>query len=128
MNGAGLAMATMDAIVLHGGRPANFLDVGGGASPEKVANAFRIVMQDPNVRTILVNIFAGINRCDWIAQGVVQATRDQEITVPVVVRLAGTNVEEGRAILDGSGLDLIQAEDLDDAAARAVAAVQGAPA
>ena len=128
VNGAGLAMATMDAIVLHGGRPANFLDVGGGASPEKVANAFRIVMQDPNVRTILVNIFAGINRCDWIAQGVVQATRDQAITVPVVVRLAGTNVEEGRAILDGSGLDLIQAEDLDDAAARAVASVAGAPA
>jgi succinyl-CoA synthetase beta subunit len=123
VNGAGLAMATMDAIVLHGGRPANFLDVGGGASPEKVANAFRIVMQDPNVRTILVNIFAGINRCDWIAQGVVQATRDQAITVPVVVRLAGTNVEEGRAILVESGLDLIQAEDLDDAAARAVAAV-----
>jgi succinyl-CoA synthetase beta subunit/malate-CoA ligase subunit beta len=123
VNGAGLAMATMDAIVLHGGRPANFLDVGGGASPEKVANAFRIVMQDPNVRTILVNIFAGINRCDWIAQGVVQATRDQAITVPVVVRLAGTNVDEGRAILDASGLDLIQAEDLDDAAAKAVAAV-----
>jgi succinyl-CoA synthetase beta subunit/malate-CoA ligase subunit beta len=135
VNGAGLAMATMDAIVLHGGRPANFLDVGGGASPEKVANAFRIVLQDPNVRAILVNIFAGINRCDWIAQGVVQATRDQSIGVPVIVRLAGTNVEEGRAILDGSGLDLIQAEDLDDAAAKAVAAVaasaaraEGAPA
>ncbi len=128
VNGAGLAMATMDAIVLHGGRPANFLDVGGGASPEKVANAFRIVMQDPNVRTILVNIFAGINRCDWIAQGVVQATRDQAITVPVVVRLAGTNVDEGRAILDESGLDLIQAEDLDDAASKAVAAVDGVPA
>ncbi len=115
VNGAGLAMGTMDAIVLHGGRPANFLDVGGGASPEKVANAFRIVLQDPNVRAILVNIFAGINRCDWIAQGVVQATRDQAIGVPVIVRLAGTNVEAGRAILDGSGLDLIQAEDLDDA-------------
>jgi succinyl-CoA synthetase beta subunit len=133
VNGAGLAMATMDAIVLHGGRPANFLDVGGGASPEKVANAFRIVMQDPNVRAILVNIFAGINRCDWIAQGVVQATRDQTIQVPVVVRLAGTNVMEGRRILDESGLDLIQAEDLDDAAGRAVAAVdagstEGAPA
>jgi len=123
VNGAGLAMATMDAIVLHGGRPANFLDVGGGASPEKVANAFRIVMQDPNVRAILVNIFAGINRCDWIAQGVVQATRHQSIAVPVIVRLAGTNVEEGRAILDASGLDLIQAEDLDDAAARAVSSV-----
>jgi malate-CoA ligase subunit beta len=133
VNGAGLAMATMDAIVLHGGRPANFLDVGGGASPEKVANAFRIVMQDANVRAILVNIFAGINRCDWIAQGVVQATRDQTIQVPVVVRLAGTNVMEGRRILDESGLDLIQAEDLDDAAGRAVAAVdagstEGAPA
>jgi succinyl-CoA synthetase beta subunit/malate-CoA ligase subunit beta len=128
VNGAGLAMATMDAIVLHGGRPANFLDVGGGASPEKVANAFRIVMQDPNVRAILVNIFAGINRCDWIAQGVVQATRDQSIAVPVIVRLAGTNVEEGRAILDASGLDLIQADDLDHAAAKAVAAVQAVPA
>ena len=96
VNGAGLAMATMDAIVQHGGRPANFLDVGGGASPEKIANAFRIVLKDPNVRAILVNIFAGINRCDWIAQGVVQATRDQAIGVPVIVRLAGTNVEEGR--------------------------------
>jgi succinyl-CoA synthetase beta subunit len=128
VNGAGLAMATMDAIVLHGGRPANFLDVGGGASPEKVANAFRIVMQDPNVRAILVNIFAGINRCDWIAQGVVQAARDQSIAVPVIVRLAGTNVEEGRAILDASGLDLIQADDLDHAAAKAVAAVQAVPA
>jgi succinyl-CoA synthetase beta subunit/malate-CoA ligase subunit beta len=122
VNGAGLAMATMDAIVVHGGRPANFLDVGGGASPDKVANAFRIVLKDPNVRAILVNIFAGINRCDWIAQGVVQATRDQEIAVPVIVRLAGTNVEEGRRILDESGLELIQAEDLDDAAGKAVAA------
>jgi succinyl-CoA synthetase beta subunit/malate-CoA ligase subunit beta len=135
VNGAGLAMGTMDAIVVHGGRPANFLDVGGGASPEKVANAFRIVMKDPNVKAILVNIFAGINRCDWIAQGVVQATRDQAIEVPVVVRLAGTNVDLGRQILDESGLDLIQAADLDDAAAKAVAAaadtdarLEGAPA
>src|SRR2546426_5471196 len=104
VNGAGLAMGTMDAIVHHGGRPANFLDVGGGASPEKIANAFRIVLKDPNVKVILVNIFAGINRCDWIAQGVVQATRDQEIGVPVIVRLAGTNVQEGRKILDTSGL------------------------
>jgi succinyl-CoA synthetase beta subunit len=126
VNGAGLAMATMDAIVVHGGRPANFLDVGGGASPEKVANAFRIVLKDPNVRAILVNIFAGINRCDWIAQGVVQATRDQRIGVPVIVRLAGTNIEEGRRILDGSGLALIRADDLDDAAAKAVASVEGA--
>ena len=121
VNGAGLAMATMDAIVHHNGRPANFLDVGGGASPEKIANAFRIVLKDPNVKAILVNIFAGINRCDWIAAGVVQATRDQEINVPVIVRLAGTNVEAGRKILDESGLALIQAEDLDDAAAKAVA-------
>jgi succinyl-CoA synthetase beta subunit len=127
VNGAGLAMATMDAIVVHGGRPANFLDVGGGASPEKVANAFRIVMKDPNVKTILVNIFAGINRCDWIAQGVVQATRDQEIAVPVIVRLAGTNVDEGRRILDDSGLDLVQADDLDDAATKAVASVASQP-
>jgi succinyl-CoA synthetase beta subunit/malate-CoA ligase subunit beta len=125
VNGAGLAMATMDAIVVHGGRPANFLDVGGGASPEKVANAFRIVLKDPNVRVILVNIFAGINRCDWIAQGVVQATRDQRVEVPVIVRLAGTNVDEGRRILDESGLALIQAEDLDDAAAKAVGALEG---
>ena len=122
VNGAGLAMGTMDAIVHHGGRPANFLDVGGGASPEKIANAFHIVLKDPNVRAILVNIFAGINRCDWIAQGVVQATHDQAIEVPVIVRLAGTNVEEGRKILDASGLALIQAEDLDDAARKAVAA------
>jgi succinyl-CoA synthetase beta subunit len=130
VNGAGLAMGTMDAIVVHGGRPANFLAVGGGASPEKVANAFRIVMKDPNVKAIMVNIFAGINRCDWIAQGVVQATRDQAIEVPVVVRLAGTNVELGRKILDESGLDLIQAADLDDAAAKAVAAAsrEGVPA
>lgn len=123
VNGAGLAMATMDAIVFHGGRPANFLDVGGGATPEKVANAFRIVQKDPNVATILVNIFAGINRCDWVAQGVVQATRDQDVKVPVIVRLAGTNVEEGKRILDESGLALIQADDLDDAAGKAVAAV-----
>jgi malate-CoA ligase subunit beta len=123
VNGAGLAMATMDAVVLHGGRPANFLDVGGGATPEKVANAFRIVQKDPSVRAILVNIFAGINRCDWIAQGVVQATRDQDIAVPIVVRLAGTNVEAGRRILAESGLELIQAEDLDDAAGKAVASL-----
>ncbi len=125
VNGAGLAMATMDAVTLHGGRPANFLDVGGGASPEKVSNAFRIVLKDPNVKAILVNIFAGINRCDWIAQGVVQATRNQEIEVPIVVRLAGTNVEEGRRILAESGLAFITADDLDDAAAKAVAALEG---
>ena len=102
VNGAGLAMATMDAITLHGGRPANFLDVGGGASPEKIANAFRIVLQDPNVKVILINIFAGINRCDWVATGIVQAMRDQKIKIPIVVRLAGTNVEKGQAILNPS--------------------------
>ncbi|MEA3411498.1 MAG: ADP-forming succinate--CoA ligase subunit beta, partial [Pseudomonadota bacterium] len=125
VNGAGLAMATMDAIVLHGGRPANFLDVGGGASPEKIANAFRIVLADDNVKAILVNIFAGINRCDWVATGLVQAMEEQEIQIPVVARLAGTNVEEGNRILDESGLTLIRAENLDDAAARVIAAEQG---
>jgi succinyl-CoA synthetase beta subunit len=126
VNGAGLAMATMDAITLHGGRPANFLDVGGGASPEKVANAFRIVLQDPSVRTILVNIFAGINRCDWIAEGIVRATEDLDVSVPIVVRLAGTRVAEGHQILNESGLALTLAADLDDAAAKAVAATQEA--
>jgi succinyl-CoA synthetase beta subunit len=117
-------MATMDAIVLHGGRPANFLDVGGGASPEKVANAFRIVMEDPNVRTILVNIFAGINRCDWVAQGVVQAAREIELQIPLVVRLAGTNVEEGRRILKESNLPIITADSLAEAADRVVGALK----
>jgi succinyl-CoA synthetase beta subunit/malate-CoA ligase subunit beta len=124
VNGAGLAMATMDAITLHGGRPANFLDVGGGASPEKIANAFRIVLEDPKVRTILLNIFAGINRCDWVAAGIVQAIRDQHIAVPVVVRLAGTNVEEGRRIMQESGLGYIEAENLDDAARKVVEALE----
>ena len=116
VNGAGLAMATMDAISFHGGKPANFLDVGGGASPEKVGNAFRIVLQDPNVKIILVNIFAGINRCDWIAEGLVQAMHDQDINVPIVVRLAGTNVEKGAPILEASGFPFIMADNLDDAA------------
>jgi succinyl-CoA synthetase beta subunit/malate-CoA ligase subunit beta len=125
VNGAGLAMASLDAITLHGGRPANFLDVGGGASPEKVTNACRIVLQDPKVKAILVNIFAGINRCDWIAQGLIQACGQLNIQVPLVVRLAGTNVEEGRKILADSGLAFITAENLDAAAAKAVAIVQG---
>jgi succinyl-CoA synthetase beta subunit/malate-CoA ligase subunit beta len=125
VNGAGLAMATMDAITLHGARPANFLDVGGGATPEKVSNAFRIVLTDPNVKTILVNIFAGINRCDWIAEGIVAASRELEIDVPIVARLAGTNVEEGRRILAESGLALTAAENLDDAAAAAVSSLNG---
>jgi succinyl-CoA synthetase beta subunit len=122
VNGAGLAMATMDAITLHGGRPANFLDVGGGATPEKVANAFHIVLQDPAVKIILINIFAGINRCDWIATGIIQAMRDQNIKIPIIVRLAGTNVEEGRAILNTSQFPFIIASNLDDAAEKAVSA------
>ncbi len=125
VNGAGLAMATMDAITLHGGRPANFLDVGGGASPEKVTNACRIVMEDPNVKALLVNIFAGINRCDWIATGLIQAYQTLNIELPMVVRLAGTNVEQGRRILEESGLPFVQAANLDDAAAKAVATVKG---
>ena len=125
VNGAGLAMATMDAISFHNGKPANFLDVGGGASPEKVGNAFRIVLQDPNVKAILVNIFAGINRCDWIADGLVQAMRDQDIKVPIVVRLAGTNVELGAPILKDSGFPFIMADNLDDAATKVVAALEG---
>ena len=128
VNGAGLAMATMDAISFHGGKPANFLDVGGGASPEKVENAFRIVLQDPNVRIILVNIFAGINRCDWIAEGLVQAMRDLKIGVPIVVRLAGTNVDAGRAILAASAFPFIMADNLDDAATRVMATLRGTPA
>ncbi len=125
VNGAGLAMASLDAITLHGGAPANFLDVGGGASPEKVTNACRIVLEDPNVKCILVNIFAGINRCDWIAKGLIQACDSLQIKVPLIVRLAGTNVEEGRKILAESGLSFITAENLDAAAAKAVAIVKG---
>jgi len=124
VNGAGLAMATMDAISFHKGKPANFLDVGGGASPEKVGNAFRIVLQDPNVKIILVNIFAGINRCDWIAEGLVQAMRDQQINVPIVVRLAGTNVEKGGPILAASGFPFIMADNLDDAATKVMATLE----
>ena len=127
VNGAGLAMASLDAIILHGGRPANFLDVGGGASPEKVTNACRIVLEDPNVKCILVNIFAGINRCDWIAQGLIQACEILKIKIPLIVRLAGTNVEEGRNILVESGLSFITAENLDAAAAKAVATCRDKP-
>ncbi|UWQ78727.1 malate--CoA ligase subunit beta [Leisingera sp. S132] len=122
VNGAGLAMATMDTIKLAGGEPANFLDIGGGATPERVAKAFRLVMSDSNVQAVLVNIFAGINRCDWVAEGVVQALREVEVDVPVVVRLAGTNVEEGQKILAQSGLPLIRATSLMEAAERAVGA------
>ncbi len=122
INGAGLAMATMDMIKLAGGEPANFLDIGGGASPERVVRAFRTVLTDGGVSVILVNIFAGINRCDWVAEGVVQAYREVGLTIPVVVRLAGTNVEEGNRIIAESGLPLITADTLADAAAKAVAA------
>jgi succinyl-CoA synthetase beta subunit/malate-CoA ligase subunit beta len=125
VNGAGLAMATMDSISFHKGKPANFLDVGGGASPEKVGNAFRIVLQDPNVKIILVNIFAGINRCDWIAEGLIKAMQELQIEVPIVVRLAGTNVEKGAAMLEESGLDFIMADNLDDASTKVMAALGG---
>ena len=126
VNGAGLAMATMDMIKHAGGEPANFLDVGGGASPDRVATAFRLVLSDRNVKAILVNIFAGINRCDWVAEGVVKAAREVRIDVPLIVRLAGTNVEAGQAILAGSGLDLITADTLSDAARKAVEACDAA--
>ena len=126
INGAGLAMATLDMIKFAGGSPANFLDVGGGASAERVKNAFSVVLSDANVKTVLVNIFAGINRCDWVAEGVVKAFRELDIKLPVVVRLAGTNVEAGQNIVRESGLPLIVAEDLADAAQKAVAAAAAA--
>jgi malate-CoA ligase subunit beta len=122
VNGAGLAMATMDMIKAAGGEPANFLDIGGGATPERVAKAFRLVTSDENVRAILVNIFAGINRCDWVAEGIVMALQKNPLSMPVVVRLAGTHVEEGRKILARSGLPIIRAATLAEAANRAVAA------
>jgi succinyl-CoA synthetase beta subunit len=125
INGAGLAMATMDMIKDAGGEPANFLDIGGGASPERVAKAFNLVLSDENIEAILVNIFAGINRCDWVAEGIVQAMNKFEIKIPVIVRLSGTNVEEGRKIIAESGAELIIAESLDEAASKSVAAVAG---
>jgi succinyl-CoA synthetase beta subunit len=126
INGAGLAMATMDMIKHAGGEPANFLDIGGGATPDRVTKAFNLVLSDEAVEAILVNIFAGINRCDWVAQGVVQAIERIDLRVPLVVRLAGTNVEEGRRILEESGLPIITAETLADAAEKVVAAWQNA--
>ncbi|SON58271.1 Succinyl-CoA ligase [ADP-forming] subunit beta [Hartmannibacter diazotrophicus] len=125
VNGAGLAMATMDIIKLYGAEPANFLDVGGGASKEKVTAAFKIITADPAVQGILVNIFGGIMRCDVIAEGVVAAVRDVGLQVPLVVRLEGTNVELGKKIINESGLNVIAADDLDDAAQKIVAAVKG---
>ncbi|MEN8723337.1 MAG: ADP-forming succinate--CoA ligase subunit beta [Alphaproteobacteria bacterium] len=122
VNGAGLAMATMDIIKLYGGEPANFLDVGGGATKEKVTEAFKIILSDPNVEAILVNIFGGIMRCDVIAEGVVAAAREVSLSVPLVVRLAGTNVDLGKKILEESGLPIVSADDLNDAAEKVVKA------
>ncbi|QWF71530.1 malate--CoA ligase subunit beta [Methylomonas paludis] len=122
INGAGLAMATMDMIKLAGGEPANFLDVGGGASAERTEKAFRMVLADANVKAMLVNIFAGINRCDWIAEGVVQAVKNIDMKVPLIVRLSGTNVEQGRKIIADSGLPIIMADTLAEAAEKAVQA------
>ena len=127
VNGAGLAMATMDLIKLNGGEPANFLDVGGGATPERVAEAFKLILSNSQVRAILVNIFGGIVRCDLIAEGIIRAVREVKVAVPVVVRLEGTNVDQGRAMLKDSGLAITPADDLTDAARKVVAAA-GAPA
>jgi succinyl-CoA synthetase beta subunit len=124
VNGAGLAMATMDIIKLYGKEPANFLDVGGGASKEKVSAALKLILSDKNVKGILINIFGGIMRCDVLAQGVVEAAKEININVPLVVRLAGTNFKEGKEILDTSGLKLISADNLDDAAKKIVEAIK----
>ncbi len=122
VNGAGLAMATMDLIKLHGGDPANFLDVGGGATSERVAEAFKLILSNPRVNAILVNIFGGIVRCDLIAAGIISAVKEMGVSVPVIVRLEGTNVDKGRKLLAHSGLDIIAADDLTDAARKAVSA------
>ena len=124
INGAGLAMASMDMIKLAGGEPANFLDVGGGATPEKIVKAFRLITMDKKVKVILVNIFAGINRCDWVAEGIVQALDKVEVKVPLVIRLAGTNVEKGNKILKESKINYIEANTLEEAANKAVAALK----
>ena len=126
VNGAGLVMATMDIIKLYGSEPANFLDVGGGATKEKVTEAFKIILSDDNVEGILVNIFGGIMRCDIIAEGVVAAAKELSLDVPLVVRLEGTNVDEGKEIMANSGLPIIAADDLNDAAEKIVAAVKEA--
>ena len=125
VNGAGLAMGTMDIVNLHGGKPANFLDVGGGATKERVAEAFKIILSDDNVKAVLVNIFGGIVRCDMIAEGIIGAVKEVGVNVPVVVRLEGTNAELGREVLANSGLDIIAAESLTDAAQKVVAAAEG---
>src|SRR5207248_3896922 len=125
VNGAGLAMSTMDMIKLAGGQPANFLDVGGGADEAKVTAAFKLLLADPQVKAVLVNIFGGIMKCDIIAAGIIAAARQVHLGIPLVVRLEGTNVEEGRALLAKSGLAIISAADLGDAARKAVKAVSG---
>tara|TARA_R110000772_G_scaffold66437_1_gene148048 strand:+ start:1774 stop:2940 length:1167 start_codon:yes stop_codon:yes gene_type:complete len=125
VNGAGLAMGTMDIVNLHGGKPANFLDVGGGATKERVSEAFKIILSDDNVKAVLVNIFGGIVRCDMIAEGIIGAVKEVGVKVPVVVRLEGTNAELGREVLKNSGLDIIAAESLTDAATKVVAAAEG---
>ena len=124
VNGAGLAMATMDIIKLHGEEPANFLDVGGGATKEQVVEAFKLILSDKKVKGILINIFGGIMRCDVLAQGVVEAAKESKIKVPLVVRLAGTNYEKGKEILDNSGLKILSASDLNDAAKKIVGAIK----
>ena len=124
VNGAGLAMATMDIIKLHGGAPANFLDVGGNASEEQVVEAFKILTADPTVKALLVNIFGGIMKCDVIAAGIVNAARQVDVKVPLIVRLEGTNVAKGKEILASSGINVISADDLDDAACKAVASIK----
>jgi succinyl-CoA synthetase beta subunit len=123
VNGAGLAMATMDLIKIHGGNPANFLDVGGGATTERVTAAFEIILENPNVKSILVNIFGGIVRCDVIADGIINAVRTSNISIPIIVRLEGTNVENGKLRLEESGLKIISANDLTDAAVKVVESV-----
>ena len=125
VNGAGLAMSTMDIIKLYGAEPANFLDVGGGATKENIVAAFKILTSDDAVEGILINIFGGIMKCDVIAQGTVDAVKEVGLKVPLVVRLEGTNVDKGKAIINGSGLNVIAADDLDDAAQKIVAAVKG---
>ena len=123
VNGAGLAMATMDIIAAYGGSPANFLDVGGSAQKEQISAAFKIISSDPSVKAILVNIFGGIMKCDVIAEGVIAATKEVGLQIPLIVRLEGTNVELGKELINNSGLDIISADDLDDAAQKAVAAL-----
>jgi succinyl-CoA synthetase beta subunit len=124
VNGAGLAMATMDIIKLYGEEPANFLDVGGGASKEQVSAAFKLILSDKNVKGILINIFGGIMRCDVLAQGVVDVAKEINLNIPLVVRLAGTNFKEGKVVLDQSGLKILSATDLNDAAKKIIKAIK----